>query len=158
MKYGAGIALLILAVATGAQAKARVSVAIEQFREAPENKAGAKLVPATSVSPGDVVEYVLTYSNKGDEPATNAVIEDPIPTGTTLLANTASGAGAEITFSIDGGKTFAPPVTLTYDVKLPSGASERRVALPSEYTNVRWTIARIAPGASGKVMFRVRVH
>ena len=152
---------LAISLAAAAAAKPRIVVAIQQSKEIVETTdAGKKtrLVAATSASPGEVLEYVLSYKNEGDEAATNAVIEDPIPKGTTFLANTANGENAEITFSSDGGKTFAVPVKLTYEMKLPSGAVERRVATPAEYTNVRWTVKQIAPGASGQVSFRVRVN
>jgi uncharacterized repeat protein (TIGR01451 family) len=145
----------------GAQAKARIVVSIQQTKEVTESSPAGKatrFVPATSASPGDVLEYVLVYTNQGDEPATNAVIEDPVPKGTRFIANSAAGEGAEITFSNDNGKSFAPAVKLTYEVKLPSGAVERRVATPSEYTNIRWTIPQVPAGASGKVSFRVRVN
>lgn len=153
-------ALALCAAAAGAQAKARVVVSIQQTREVTESTASGKVtrfVPATSASPGDVLEYVLVYTNQGDETATDAVIEDAVPKGTRFIANSAAGDGAEITFSNDGGKTFAPAVKLTYEIKLPSGVVERRIATPSEYTNIRWTLSRIPAGATGKVTFRVRV-
>jgi len=149
-----------LALAAPALAAPRIVFSIAQFREVTEQKGGARasrMVPAQSVSPGDVVEYVLTYANQGDAPATDANIDDAIPKGTTYLANTASGEGAEITFSSDGGKTFAPAVKLTYEFRLPSGAVEKRVATPAEYTHVRWTLKSVPPGATGKVAFRVKV-
>jgi uncharacterized repeat protein (TIGR01451 family) len=146
----------ILLFAGAALAKPRVVIAIQQFKEVADGK-GVKLVPATAANPGDIVEYQLAYRNEGDEPATNAVIEDPIPKGTTYLANSAGG-DAEITFSNDKGQTFAPPVRLTYEVKLPSGAVEKRTATPAEYTNVRWTVKQVPAGAGGKVSFRVRVN
>jgi uncharacterized repeat protein (TIGR01451 family) len=161
MKHAICASLMVCLAAMAAQAKARIVVSIQQTREITETTPTGKVsrfVPATSASPGDVLEYVLVYSNQGDELATNAVIEDPVPKGTRFIANSAAGDGAEITFSNDNGKTFAPAVKLTYEVKLPSGAVERRVATPSEYTNIRWTIARVPAGASGKVMFRVRVN
>jgi uncharacterized repeat protein (TIGR01451 family) len=147
---------IIFAVATAAQAKPRIVIAIQQFKEVADGK-NTKLVPATAANPGDIVEYQLAYRNEGDEPATNAVIEDPIPKGTTYLANSANG-DAEITFSNDKGRTFAVPVRLTYEVKLPSGAVEKRTATPAEYTNVRWTVKQVPAGAAGKVTFRVRVN
>ena len=117
-----------------------------------------RLVATRSASPGDVLEYQLDYKNEGDEAASNAVIEDPIPKGTTFLANSAAGENAEITFSSDGGKTYALPVKLTYEVRLPSGAIERRVATPAEYTHIRWTVKQVPPGKSGKVSFKVHVN
>lgn len=142
-------------------AKPQLVLSISQSKEVVETKAGVstrRMVPVQSASPGDVVEYALTYTNKGDEAATNAVLEDPIPKGTTYVANSATGEGALVTFSADGGKTFAEPVKLSYEIRLPSGAVEKRVATPAEYTHVRWTIAKVSPGATGTVAFRVQVH
>ena len=151
----------ICAVAGVAEAKARVVVSIQQRKEVagpPPTGKPTHFVPVSNASPGDVLEYVLLYANQGDEAATNAVIEDPVPKGTTFVANSAAGDGAEITFSNDSGKTWASAVKLTYEVKLPNGAVERRVATPSEYTNIRWTLPKVPAGASGKVSFRVRVN
>ena len=149
-----------LALAAPALAAPKIAVSIAQYREVAQAKGGARttrMVPAEAVSPGDVVEYVLTYANQGDEPATDANIDDAIPRGTVYLAGTATGEGAETTFSSDGGKTFAPAVKLTYEFRLPSGAVEKRVATPAEYTHVRFTLRKVAPGATGKVAFRVKV-
>src|SRR4051812_39565112 len=144
----------ILLLALPALAKPKIVIAIQQYKEVADGK-GTKLVAATSATPGDVVEYQLVYKNEGDEPATNAVIEDPIPKGTTYLANTASGDGSEIPFPNDRGQPSAPPVRLPYEVKLPSGAPEKRPATPAEYTNVRWMVKQVPAGATGKVSFRV---
>ena len=157
-KVAATFALLIAAAALAAP---RVEIAITQAKEVVETKAGqreSRFVPAKEVSSGDVVEYTLAYRNAGDQPARDAVIDDPIPKGTSYLAASAAGDNAEITFSTDGGKTFAPAVKLTYEIRLPSGQTETRSATPSDYTHIRWTVRSIAPGTSGKVSFRVRVN
>lgn len=149
-----------LALSAPAAAAPRIVFSIAQLREVVAQVDGVRttrMVRASSVTPGDVVEYVLTYTNQGDEAATDAHIDDPIPKGTAYLANTASGEGAQVTFSTDGGRTFAPAVKLTRELRLPSGAVERRVAAPAEYTHVRWTLSQLAPGATGTVAFRVRV-
>jgi uncharacterized repeat protein (TIGR01451 family) len=154
------IAAAALAFAAPAFAGPRITASIAQLREVVEQKDGARatrLVPARSVAPGDVVEYVITYRNEGDAPATDAVVEDPIPSGTVYLAGSARGEGAEIAFSSDGGKTFAPAAKLTREVRLPSGAVETRVVTPDRYTHVRFTVKQVAPGAAGTVAFRVRV-
>ncbi len=150
-----------LALATPALAAPKITFTIAQLKEVAEQQGGVRttrLVPATSVAPGDVVEYVLAYRNEGDAPATDANIDDAIPKGTTYVANSAAGEGAEVGFSSDGGKTFAPAVKLTYEYRLPNGAVERRVATPAEYTHVRWTLKTVPAGATGKVSFRVKVN
>ena len=157
-KVFASLALLIAAAALAAP---RVEIAITQAKEIVETKAGqreSRFVATKEVSSGDVVEYTLAYRNAGDQPARDALIDDPIPKGTSYLAASAAGDNAEVTFSTDGGKTFAPAVKLSYEIRLPSGQTEMRIATPSDYTHIRWTVRSIAPGTSGKVSFRVRVN
>jgi uncharacterized repeat protein (TIGR01451 family) len=117
-----------------------------------------KRVAVTKISPDDVIFYTVHYVNSGDTAATNAVVEDPIPSGTVYLPGSAYGDGAEITFSIDGGKTFKKPSLFTYEVTLPNGKTENRVASPEEYTTVRWVIDKIDAGAKGSVGFCVKVR
>lgn len=154
----ATVAVLLLPLA--ALAKPLVSVSITAEKEVLVKKGAEKVrkkVPATTIVPGNVIFYTLSYINSGDEPATNAVIDDPIPQGTVYLPGSAYGAGAEITFSIDGGKTFKKPALLTYEVKTPDGKVEKRAASPEEYTHIRWTISKIPAGGKGTVGFEVKV-
>jgi uncharacterized repeat protein (TIGR01451 family) len=158
----ASLAALSLCLAAGPLfAKPKIELSIAQAKEVVEVKGGvktARLVPVKAAAPGDVLEYTLTYTNSGDEVARDAAIDDPVPKGSSYLAGTAAGEGAEITFSTDGGKTYAPAVKLTYELRAANGQVEKRTATPGDYTHVRWTVKSIPPGASGKVSFRVRVN
>lgn len=121
------------------------------------NARGEKVLmrkPADRVPPGGVVIYVNTFSNSGKEPKENLVVTSPIPASTEYLAGSAEGMGADVTFSVDGGKTFAPAAALTVaDPRLG-----KRPAAPPDYTHVRWMLREpLKPGASGIVEFRVRV-
>ena len=152
------LAALLLPMA--AFAKPLVSVSITAEKEVTVVKNGQKAtkkVAASKINPGDVIFYTLNFINSGDEAATNAVLDDPIPQGTVYLPGSASGAGAEITFSIDGGKSFTKPSLLTYEVTLSNGKKEKRVASPEEYTHIRWVINKIDAGAKGTVGFQVKI-
>jgi uncharacterized repeat protein (TIGR01451 family) len=141
-------------------AKPQMSIGITTSKEVTETVNGAKvkkLVPTTQAASGDTLVYSLAYSNKGDEAATDAVIENPIPKGSSYIAGSSIGTGAQITFSVDDGKTFAKPEVLMSEVMLMSGTKVRSPASPDEYTHVRWTIRLVPPGGSGKVGFSVRV-
>lgn len=150
-----------LLVGGSAYAKPKIEIAIQATKEVVEvGKDGQKkrkVVPAQKASAGELVQYTITYTNSGDEVARNAVIDDPVPEGTVYQGDSATGAGTEITFSNDGGKTFAPAPKLTYEMKLPGGKVEKRTATPSEYTHIRWTVAEVPPRATGKVSFTVKV-
>jgi uncharacterized repeat protein (TIGR01451 family) len=152
--------LAVLLLPMAALAKPLVSVSITAEKEVTVVKSGQKVtkkVAATRIEPGDVIFYTLNYINSGDEAATSAVLDDPIPQGTVYLPGSALGAGAEITFSIDGGKSFKKPSLLIYEVKNPNGNMEKRTASPEEYTHIRWTISRIDAGAKGTVGFQVKI-
>jgi uncharacterized repeat protein (TIGR01451 family) len=111
--------------------------------------------PVTTAVPGDVVIYTLYYTNKGQEPADNVVIIDPIPEHMVYVQGSASGADTVITFSMDKGETYNLPEKLT----ITSANGFVRPARPSEYTHIRWTRQTSLPaGQKGQVSFRARLE
>lgn len=108
------------------------------------------VVPADHVLPGTEVIWNVNYEIVGNQPVTDAVITDPVPQNMEYVAGSAAGEKAEITFSVDGGKTFNTPDQL--QVKNPDGSL--RTALPKDYTTVRWVLkGTLASGAKGTVTF-----
>lgn len=77
---------------------------------------------ATDASPGDTIEYQLTYKNTGTGTATNVVVSDPIPTKTTYLSCTLGCAtsGSPVSSVSWTFATVAPGDTkvMTFQVKL----------------------------------------
>jgi uncharacterized repeat protein (TIGR01451 family) len=149
------IASVLLLLSAEVFAKSLVSISITAEKEVTVNKV-TKKVAATTINPGDMIFYTLNYINSGDEAATSAVLDDPIPAGTAYIPGSAYGEGAEIVFSIDG-KSFKKPSLLTYEIKNRNGSMEKRTASPEEYTHIRWIIPKIAAGAKGSVGFQVRI-
>lgn len=152
------VAGLLVTVST-VWAEPNVEIKIKAEKETTVVKNGKntkKMFPVKKVISGDTIQYTLTYRNSGTDKATNAVISDPIPEGTVYVPGTASEVG-ELSFSIDGGKSFKKPALLTYEMKGAGGASEKRTASPEEYTHIRWVIDTIQAGASGNVSFKVKV-
>jgi uncharacterized repeat protein (TIGR01451 family) len=151
--------IAVMLVPAMALAAANVAVSITAAKQVTVKENGkkvVKVVPAKQFLPGDTIIYTVDYTNTGNEAATQAVIEDPVPQGTYYVTDSATGAGADITFSIDKGKTFQKPTLLFYEVAV-NGEKEKRTASPDLYTNIRWTVATIPAGASGKVGFKVKV-
>jgi uncharacterized repeat protein (TIGR01451 family) len=143
-----------------ALAKPQMSISISTSKEVTETVNGAKLkklVPTKQAASGDILVYTLTYSNKGTESATDAVIDNPVSAGMTYIDNSASGAGAEITFSIDGGKSYKKPSLLTYEIRQTNGSVQKYTARPEEYTHIRWTIRQVPAGTGGTLGFSARV-
>jgi len=154
------IVVLALALSLSLVSLARAEVTLKNVAEkeieivAPDGKKTKKRVPVTSASPGDEVIYTTTYANNSDEPAGNIAITNPVPEHTAYVGGSAFGAKTDITFSIDGGRTYAAAGKL---IVRKDGAE--RLALPSEYTHIRWTYhGELAAGKSGDVGFRVQVE
>jgi len=141
-------------------AKPLMSIDITTSKVVTETVNGAKvkkMVPTKLATSGDTLVYTLTYSNKGNETATDAIIDNPVSAGMTYIDNSASGAGADISFSIDGGKSYKKPSLLTYEIKQPNGTVQKYTARPEEYTHIRWTIRQVPAGTGGTLSFSARV-
>ena len=149
------IALVFLMLSAEVFAKPLLSVSMKAEKEVIVNKE-KKMIAADKVNSGDVIFYTLSYVNSGNEAATNAVLDDPIPKGTVYLDGSAFGKDADITFSVDGGKTFKKPSLLTYEVKT-NGKMEKRVVSPEQYSNIRWTVSAVPAHGSGQIGFQVKV-
>lgn len=130
-----------------------------------DGKATEQLTPdPKNVRPGDVLSQMVTARNMGSKALTNVTVRLPVPKGTTYLKaetpmNTAASA-AKAEYSIDGGKTYASaPLTKMVTVTENGKSVKKEVEVkPSEYTNVRWMLARIDAGKDLKVGFRVQVN
>src|SRR5487761_2359075 len=107
--------------------------------------------PAVHLVPADPVVYTLAVRNIGVDPAPTVVVTSPIPRGMRYVAGSAVGPAAELSFSVDGGRSYALPAQLT--VLGPDGKS--RAADPADYTNIRWVLAdTLQAGSVAFVRFR----
>lgn len=151
------LALLTAPLAAWAQPKVAISIKAEkEVTVKTKGKAVKKKIAAKGFLPGEEIIYTLSYHNSGTEPATDVLITDPIPTGTSYIPGSASDTD-KVTYSINNGKSYSKPTLLTYEIKTATGKAEKRVATPEEYTDIRWTIPSVPPGGKGSVSFRVKV-
>lgn len=131
------ILLVVARPASAATPSAPVSLSISVQKEKRETAADGttvfSLVPAGTVVPGDRLVYILTYVNSGKEPASNVVIDYPLPQGVSYRA------GAEGT---------ARPLVSADGVHFASSIH------PAGVKALRWQIpAAVAPGSKGQVSF-----
>jgi len=113
-----------------------------------------KRAPVDKAVPGDVIIYTTTFKNLSGKPAGNIVINNPLPNDSVYQSGSASGANTVITFSVDGGKTFAAPGQLS--VKTADGKT--RPALATDYTHIRWAYqGELGVNKAGAVSFRAAI-
>ena len=92
-----------------------------------------------SLRPGETIRYVVTASNTSDRQIKKLVVTQPIPKGSVYVLGSATlpkVEGANLDYSIDGGKTYSEKPTIR--VKLENGEIVTRPAPDSMYTHVRW--------------------
>lgn len=154
------VALLLPFVSTVAQARPQLEMSVVAEKEVTVIEAGksvVKRVKTEKSSPGETLIFTLAYKNAGDEKAVDVKLDNPLPNGTRYVANSAAGTNTQISYSVDGGKTFAKPEQLVVE-KTNAGKKEKVRAQAVDYTTIRWVIAEIAPGQSGQVSFRAQVQ
>lgn len=128
------------------------TVAQKEVRNVDANgEVKSELVTADAVVPGDEVVYTVTFANEGNEPAAKIVVTDPVPAQMRYIEDSAFGPGTDITFSADGGKTFAPRADLT----VRDDRGNARPARAADLTHIRWGFRHVlAPGERGYARFK----
>lgn len=101
--------------------------------------------------------YTARFRHEGDSTAGGLQITVAIPADMRYVANSAVGPGARISFSVDGGRNFAPPAELSVPAVPDDPQSPVRRASADDYTHIRWRLpGRFLPGTVGLVSFRAR--
>ena len=116
-----------------------------------------KRVAAVDQASGEVIIYTISYRNEGKEAATNVVLDNKIPDGTVYVNDSSKAAGAETLFSVDNGKTYKQPASLTYEITDKDGKKQQVKATPEQYTDIRWVVAKVPPGSGGQIVYELRV-
>ena len=104
-----------------------------------------ELVKPDKIVPGDRLVFGTDYANGSDEDVTDFDIRNALPAAVRL----APDADPALIVSVDGGESWATLAELT--VTGEDGAT--RAATHADVTHVRWIIASIAPGESGRVEY-----
>lgn len=110
-----------------------------------DGKERIELVDPTTIIPGDRLVFGTDYANKGAEAVTNFVVTNPLPAAVRL----APDADPALELSVDGGKTWGVLAALT----IANSDGTNRPATHADVTHVRWVLASIAPGASGRLTY-----
>lgn len=137
----------------GSTPEVEITMVAEVLRpdEGAPGRRASRFVPAEVLTQGEIVHYTVRIHNPTRAPVRDVVVVRRVPRNVTYLTGSASGPGATITFSVDGGRSFARPAALR--VSEPSGVT--RPATPADYTHIRWALRYpLAPGATALARFR----
>lgn len=145
----ASAAALLMTAAPALAAPIEITNAVFEATEVRSADGSIKrqLVPATTVTPGDEVVYVLTVRNTGASPAEQLVITNPLPADIAFVAAEGSDAPK---VSI-GGERFGD----LSELSATASDGRTRPAKPADVTHLRWTLtAPLAPLGERQVSYR----
>jgi len=151
---GAAFAQRQLKAAAGAS---RPEIKVELAGAVERGGARLALDKVADVKPGEVLDWQIVSSNDGAGAARDYKAVGHIPAGTVLVAGSAAAeSGSNVTYSIDGGKTFATQPII--EERQADGTVKKVAAPVSMYTEVRyeWSDA-LAPGGKLSASYKVRV-
>jgi hypothetical protein len=143
----------------GAQALAEPHVVLESAWVLPaEGGAGERLVIGPRPEGPAEHLYTLRFRHEGDGPLAILQLVHPLPAGEEYVPHSARGPRAEISYSVDGGRSFGRPGALRRPADPDdSGQATDRAATPADYSHIRWEIpGPHPPGLAGLVSFRTR--
>jgi uncharacterized repeat protein (TIGR01451 family) len=141
------------AVATGSgPLETAIAVEILQVDTGPDDREIRRWAPAQRLNAGDELHYTVRVRNPGEAPVSDVVVTKRLPFGVRYHPGSATGPACKVQFSVDGGVTFAAPVSS----KMAGARKNARTALPThEYTHVRWVLEKpLAPRATALLRFR----
>lgn len=101
-------------------------------------------------TPGTKLSFGMNYANNGVSSATNVTGTNPLNAAVRL----APDADPSLIVSVDGGKTYGTLDSLS----IATQSQGTRPATHADVTHVRWTIASIAPGETGRIAFPVIIR
>lgn len=127
--------------------KAEIKTTVEK-----DGKKVEKKIPAVKVLPGKIVYYTTEFKNISKKSVDGINIINPIPKLTKYVKQSAYGKNTSITFSVDGGKTWARSDKL----KKKGKDGKMVTATASDYTHIRWKYnGPLKSGSTGKATFQV---
>jgi uncharacterized repeat protein (TIGR01451 family) len=154
---GAFFALFLASIAAAQGVPDPISIKTIAEVESKSTERGrevVKLIPADRVVPGDRVIYTLEVRNTGVAAVAAPTVTHPVPEHMLYVADTAVGPGAEVSYSVDGGRSFDRAENL----KVPGVDGRMRPAVAADYTDIRWQLKNnLQANSTAFVRFRALV-
>jgi len=133
-------------------AEKTVAVALTQWKVVTGADGKEQLLDASSVKPGDVLEYRATYTNHTGKTVSGLVADLPIPEGLEYLPRSAKPGAALVKAATKDGAYAAEPL-------MRKAANNKTEPVPySDYRALRWTLGQLPAGGETAVTARARVE
>jgi uncharacterized repeat protein (TIGR01451 family) len=150
MMLGLMLAAMRATADDAVQVETTLAAELLETRQLDSGQQTSRFVPAGTVAQGQVVYYTVRVRNPAPVAAKGIVVVQAIPENTVYVPASAAGPNTAISFSTDGGGSFA---TSKLPKQTDSGGT--RAAMAEDYTHIRWELRYdLAPGATALLRFR----
>ena len=140
------------AATPSASAEKTVAVALTQRKVVTGADGKEQLLDASSVKPGDVLEYRATYTNQTGKTVSGLVADLPIPEGLEYLPRSAKPGAALVKAATKDGAYAAEPL-------MRKAANNKTEPVPyGDYRALRWALGQLPAGGETAVTARARVE
>lgn len=113
------------------------------------------LSAASSITPGDSIEYRLYYRNDNDTPIRNLKPQLPVPSGLSYLSGSENRKLTGVSLTNEPQFQPLPAFKAITD---ENGKQVRAKAMPEDYRVLQWTVAQLNPGEEIVLTVRMKVN
>lgn len=132
--------------------KKAVAIVLTQFKVVKAADGTEQLKDATSIKPGEIIEYKAVYTNNTGKAVTGLIANLPIPEGLEYIPKSAKPGATLVKAATKDGQYAAEPLMR----KLPDNKVE---PVPyNEYRALRWTLGQLPAGGEIAVTARAKVE
>lgn len=110
-----------------------------------DGEVSTELVAPDTIVPGDKLIFTTVYSNSSDMAVENFVVTNPVPEAVRLETDADTG----LTVSVDGGANWG----MLAELRVEAEDGSIRKATHGDVTHIRWTLATVEPGESGRLEY-----
>ena len=129
-----------------------VAVALTQYKVVKAADGKEQLLDASSVKPGDILEYRATYTNNTGKAVSGLVADLPIPEGLEYLPRSAKPGAALVKAATKDGIYGAEPL-------LRKAEGNKTESVPyGDYRALRWTLGQLPASGVAAVSARAKVE
>ena len=151
------VAMAAFALPQAASAQEPVSSNLKAFIVSTDDKGQETFKKADRVTPGELIEYRITYRNNTTDPLGEFTINGDVP-GKTAYVSGSQKSNMAAVFQAEIADLGWVDIPAYREIVNPDGTVEKVQVPPDEFENLRWRLAEsLAPDGEVNVIYRIKV-
>ena len=140
---------------TGQKSEGPVTIKLSQWKVVTDDKKQESFADASSIKPGEIIEYRAVYTNVSKKSVKGLAAVLPIPEGLEYIPDSSKPGTPAAEAATKDGRYAAQP--LVREVKGKDGKQHTERVPYYEYRSLRWSVGDLVAGKTFEVKARARV-